>query len=89
MVKQKRLIFELRDLKAVRFRCKNCGGEVTIDPAGQHRTMPSKCPLCGQSWEQDAHETRLLWNQLQATINKESSAALVLEIDLEEAGGEE
>lgn len=50
MVKETRIIFDTKNIKAVRIRCnvKDCGG-VTLYSFGKH-LHPSRCAICGEEW---------------------------------------
>ena len=49
VVKETLNIFDLGDLKAIRFHCNNCGGEV-VQSILTYK-MPAACPLCAFTWE--------------------------------------
>ena len=50
MVKETLHIFDLGDLKAIRFHCNHCQGEV-VQSILEYK-MPKKCPLCAEEWEE-------------------------------------
>ena len=50
MVKETRHIFDLSDIKAVRYQCRYCKGEV-VQELLKYK-VPDKCPLCGEIWEE-------------------------------------
>ena len=47
MVKETRIVFEVKDIKAVRIQCEKCGAEIVLTPLGK---CPSYCPICTASW---------------------------------------
>ena len=49
MVKETLNIFDLGDLKAIRFHCNHCQGEVVQSIMAYK--MPKNCPLCLEEWE--------------------------------------
>ena len=55
MVKETLYIFDLVDLKAIRFHCNHCKGEVVQSILAYK--MPKKCPLCAQEWEEQGLPT--------------------------------
>ena len=50
MVKETLQIFDLGDLKAVRFHCNHCSGEVVQSILAYK--MLKRCPLCAVEWEE-------------------------------------
>ena len=50
MVKETLHIFDLGDIKALRFHCNHCQGEVVQSILAYK--MPKKCPLCSEEWEE-------------------------------------
>ena len=49
MVKEKRIVFEIKDLRRIGLRCGKCGGEIgaslkTFDE------VPRRCPVCKHDW---------------------------------------
>ena len=65
MVKEPGQIFDLSDLKAIRFQCGHCKGEVVHQMLAYK--IPDHCPLCGESWESRVNDT-LGPNHLLASI---------------------
>ena len=51
MVKQTRHIFDLSDVKAIRFQCANPNCKSEVVQSILKYKMPSDCPLCGAGWE--------------------------------------
>ena len=51
MTKEKRIIFELNDLVAIRIKCVKCKGETILD-LGKRTTqyLPSGCSVCNSTW---------------------------------------
>ena len=49
MVKETRQVFDLSDIKAIRFQCGHCKREVVqpLDTA----EVTKKCPICKEEWE--------------------------------------
>ena len=67
MVKEKRILFWVKDLKAIRLRCGGCQGEMYVDVTRykkEHPGVPEVCPFCGHHWVdpvvQDPLERRLV-----------------------------
>ena len=48
MVKEKRILFGLEDIRAIRLRCTGCGGDVLL-PRGKPN-VPEACPSCDLAW---------------------------------------
>lgn len=48
MVREKRVIFGIEDLRSVRLRCHKCGGDVILPPDRDH--TPDGCPSCDTVW---------------------------------------
>jgi hypothetical protein len=46
---ESRVLFELKDILAVRFACKECGA-VSAASASDWRKVPPACSQCGQQW---------------------------------------
>ena len=86
MVKQTRHIFDLSDIKAVRFQCRHCEGEVVH--AISNYKIPDSCPLCGQSWEKRDNglgPNHLLMRGIQDVLRSDNLPMTVrFEIDGEE-----
>ena len=61
MVKQTRQIFELTDIKAVRFKCNGCEGEFVQEL--KKGLIPEMCPnpICDQIWEKPNDTTDNYW----------------------------
>ena len=49
MVKEVRIIFDLDDIRGIRYQCSRCGGEV-VQRIDGCRDAPSSCPLCDHPW---------------------------------------
>ena len=45
MVKQIRHIFQVRDIHAVRVKCKKCSNEILLRLCTE-QTIPDECPMC-------------------------------------------
>ena len=51
VVSEAKIVFGLRDIVRVRFRCQSCGNEVVIRLGGQKRpTIKKQCHLCNEDW---------------------------------------
>ena len=52
MVRERRLVLGLKDIRAFRFRCCTCRGDVIapFGDDGEARAMPARCPLCNSAW---------------------------------------
>ena len=50
MVKEKRILFQVEDIKAVRIQCNKCKGELVVDL--NEVELPVKCPRpqCDYRW---------------------------------------
>ena len=76
MVKQTRHIFDLSDVKAIRFQCANpnCKGEV-VQSMLKYK-MPDDCPLCGAGWTDNADgamgPNRLLARSIQDVLRSDN-----------------
>ena len=55
MTQETRIVFEVSDIKAVRFRHQQCGGEI-VQKLGDKWAIPQACPLCGQPYSDDMDE---------------------------------
>lgn len=55
MVKETRIVFEIRDIVAVRIRHKPCGGEV-LQRLGDEWLIPDVCPMCRREWSPDLED---------------------------------
>ena len=51
MVKQTRIVFEVKDLVAFRVVCDQCGGEVVHVFGDRFPDVPSRCPWCNHTWQ--------------------------------------
>ena len=51
MVKQTRIVFEVKDLIAFRVVCEECGGEVVHSFEDSFPEAPGQCPWCHHFWE--------------------------------------
>lgn len=49
MVKETRIVFGLNDIKALRYQCGRCKGEV-LQALGRDEDVPRSCPLCPAVW---------------------------------------
>ena len=50
MAKQRRNIFDLSDIVAVRIRSCKCMREILIDLSGKRYDLPDRCPFCNTEW---------------------------------------
>ena len=75
VVKETLHIFDLGDLKAIRFHCNHCQGEVVQSIMAYK--MPKKCPLCAEEWEEPQMQSepmgpnRLLTRAIQDVLRME------------------
>ena len=87
MVRQKRVLFGVEDIRAVRLRCGGCGGDVIL--SSERDWTPDVCPSCSRAWrsldsKEATAEDRLVsaLTSLRALIAKgRRSVSIVLEID--------
>ena len=51
MAKERKILFDLSEVTAVRLKCKeeSCKGEIVLDP-NRGQVMPTTCPLCRLTW---------------------------------------
>ena len=87
MVKETRIIFEVKDILAFRVQCKNpkCGNEVLLRLAST-KSLPDSCPMCKeQRWLAGSGGAQLL-TALRAVLAEDldSGGLIRLEIDGEE-----
>lgn len=90
MVKQTRHIFDLTDIKAVRFRCSGCGGELVQSLSGA--AIPTVCPspACDERWapaQSTASDTAgLIEYARKVLLHPDPKMTVRFEIDGEEEG---
>ena len=58
MTLERRFVFELKDIHAVTFECKNCTGRLSVKPDALETLSPWKCPLCLTDWLSDSKTQR-------------------------------
>lgn len=91
MVRQKRVLVGLEDIRAIRLRCGGCEGDVIL--SSDRDWTPDVCPSCDRAWrsldtKEATAEDRLVsaLTGLRALIAKgKRSVSIVLEIDDDEA----
>ena len=49
MVKETRIVFNLSDIKRVKFSCASCNGHVGMEETWDF--LPHACPWCNRSWD--------------------------------------
>lgn len=49
MLKQKKMVFEIKDISLFTVKCGKCGGQVS-QPIENSDHLPKKCPLCKELW---------------------------------------
>ena len=59
MVKDTRILFELKDLVTIRVRCVRCPNEIVLRPGPECIGMPEQCLNCGMSWVQGSKPANL------------------------------
>ena len=50
MTKERRIVFDVRDLKVLRVRCLSCEREVLANLSGKRYEFPQMCPICKAVW---------------------------------------
>ena len=86
MVSQTRRIVGLEDIRAMRFRCKACEGEVSMRLSAKE-VVPAICPLCGVSWDPKARAIREVWHSVRRCLDQENGVVLLMEFDEDELPG--
>ena len=56
MVKETRIIFDMKDIVAFRLRHESCGGEM-VHRLDDSWVMPAKCPICNDAWVVETGES--------------------------------
>ena len=86
MVKETRIIFEVKDIRAFRVVCNKCSNEVVVQLSSD-KHLPDECPMCKEHhWLVGSRADRLL--NILRSINDNDPGALTtvrLEIDGEDA----
>ena len=60
LVKQTRVIFEVKDVLAIRVECKNCANEIALR-LNSDKSIPDDCPMCRCSqWIVGTYADRLI-----------------------------
>lgn len=87
MAKERRIIFDLGEVVAVRLRCRSekCTEE-TVLRLDRQRTLPMKCPLCNEPWasfpNNRRHSPELDWiYQTQRVIGNSGAVDILLELN--------
>ncbi len=52
MVRERRLILDITDIKGIDFRCERCKREI-FHPLADDSKIQEKCPFCGEPWVGD------------------------------------
>lgn len=50
IVAERKIVFEVSDLTAVRLECRECGWELVWPTDKGDRNIPAECPSCTASW---------------------------------------
>ena len=89
LVKQTRHIFDLSDIKAVRFQCSGCGGEL-VQTLGD-AAIPTNCssPGCTERWAPEnvdtvSHNAALISHANRLVVNPNQQYTIRFEIDGED-----
>ena len=82
MVKQTRQIFDLADVKAIRFRCNHCNSSVV--QSDYIKNTLEICPLCGEGWR-PTNERSPTWRLVRAMrdILNSDSPPMTVEFEIE------
>ena len=88
MVKETRLLFDLKDILALRVTCANCSGEISFAvPMDTGFQMRTTCPHCDQLWRTTHHHgpTRIesLMRGLVELIYEETPSPYKVQIEIE------
>lgn len=88
VVRETRQIFNLSDIKAVRFQCRHCKREVVQSLASAE--VGQRCPLCKEEWEStlpgDPRSANyFLIEYAKQLLNSPAAMTIRFEIDGEEA----
>ena len=92
VVKETRIVFEVKDIKAIRIQCKKCGAEIVLVPLGK---FPGYCPICAASWfpehlsraqRQESTAFELLFS-LRAWLT-EVNPPVTIKLELDDGSGE-
>ena len=79
VVKEKRIVFNVEDIVAVRVRC-NCGGEAVTRPSSKMSALwPQRCPWCKEIISNDSIEEML--RTLRNNFDKLSRVSFEIEDD--------
>lgn len=86
MVFEKRILFEVGDVVAMRAVCGGCEGEIIWTPKNTTNGLPFKCPFCDQQWKDDYHTLWQLSEQFITLLrndgkNRKTSFRLRFEIN--------
>ena len=85
MVKQTRIVFEVKDLVAFRVVCEQCGGEAVHSFDEGFPNPPSQCPWCNHGWK--VGQASRLINTVRTMLNDvDGLTGLRLELDGEREG---
>ena len=87
VAREKRIILEIKDVKLLRLRCRECGTEVSKSIHNQYG-LPKTCPECSTAWRSDKDRTPNTTLKLMAALKEylqthedNSPVNLLLEIE--------
>ena len=83
MVKQTRIVFQVKDLISFCVVCEECGGEAAFSFSADLPNAPDRCPWCHHCW-QVGQANRLL-GTIRNMLHNQSLTGLRLELDGEAA----
>lgn len=94
MVKQTRIVFDLTDVKAIRFHCNVCGSEFVLGSLTDPKSsIPEWCPdsSCGQRWENpnDRSDNYALLRAVKALLDPLRDPTLPMTVRFEVDGEDE
>ena len=83
MTQEKKLVFQLEDIKTVRLVCRNskCGGEVSRPPHSAYDQLPGKCAYCNTPWSDQGFERRFLSALKDMLLSTNNAAKLKFDMD--------
>lgn len=59
MVKEKRIVFEVKDLRRIGLRCEKCNAEVGTS-LSKFNEVPCRCPVCRHDWRLATQEYHII-----------------------------
>ena len=67
LVKETRILFDIRDIRNLRVACGTCGFEMMFAPH-QNREIPKKCPYCPSEWVDALNANNPAWDKVVSLI---------------------